>query len=130
MYRTCLILLTLIGIALPAQANTEFAMLADTTSFDQGTVPSVREVICCLQPSLPEPDQRGTRVSFLLRQAGRTRLEVLSPQGDSVLLVHEGHLSAGRHEFLLKDRKLGNGTYLLALSHGDQRKVQRMMLLR
>ncbi len=130
MWRTCLILLVLLVSTRTTLADTEFAMLADTTSMDRSEVVAHREAICCLQPAVPEPDQRGTRVSFMLRDAGQTRLEVLSTDGSQLLLVHEGQLSAGRHEFVVKDRKLGNGTYLLALSHGNQRKVQRMMLLR
>jgi hypothetical protein len=68
----------------------------------------------------PNPLSSAARLSFVLRQPGRARVEVFDAGGRRVAAPIDENLSAGAHVLSLDERSLPGGTYFFRLE-GDPR---------
>ena len=113
----------------PPYANYSFVIHLDTSS----SVP-VPVMTHSLEPSYPNPFNPQTTVPINLRQGDSVQLEVYDAAGRRVKTLHQGYLSAGRHEFVWsgrngQDRPVSSGVYFSRLTDGQGNIATRRMVL-
>jgi hypothetical protein len=88
-----------------------------------------------LDQNVPNPFNPRTRISFVLPEAARVRLEVFDVEGRWVATLIDGRMPAGRHEVFWQgvDRNgttVATGTYFYRLTAGKRSLSRKMLLLK
>lgn len=102
---------------------------------DEGTLVGVEEVPFA-QPthlelrSWPNPFNPATRLELLTPRSGEALLEIWNVAGQRLRRVDLGTLPAGRHTYSLDLAGQASGLYLALVRVGEDRAVQRLMLVR
>ncbi|MCB9472391.1 MAG: right-handed parallel beta-helix repeat-containing protein [Candidatus Delongbacteria bacterium] len=78
----------------------------------------------------PNPFNPSTRCTIVMRQTAPARLELFDLQGRRVMTLLDGLLSRGEHSVQLEGQTLASGVYLLVLSADQERRVQKVTLLK
>jgi hypothetical protein len=88
-----------------------------------------------LHQNVPNPFNAGTRIRYVLPEAGQVRLEVFNILGQRVAVLADGPQSAGEHIVSWDGRDdgaqaLASGVYLCRLQTEKNRLARKMVLLR
>jgi len=92
--------------------------------------PPVQPGAFALEQNFPNPFNASTRVRFILPRSGWTRMEIFDPAGRRVAVVRDGWMAAGSHDLTWDAGNLGSGIYFLALRHGNDTLVRKLLLLK
>lgn len=68
----------------------------------------------------PNPFSDNTKIDFTIASASAVRVEVFSPSGHRVALLHDGLLQAGDHSMVLRSADLASGVYTVVFSVNNQ----------
>lgn len=77
----------------------------------------------------PNPARFSSNLVFYLPESAETRLEVIDLLGRRVRVMVDEPLSAGPHRVSLERSGLASGVYFLILTAGNDRAVQRIVLI-
>jgi hypothetical protein len=88
-----------------------------------------------LLPSVPNPFNRTTAISYQLAKPGKVSLKVYNTLGQLVRTLEDGEKQAGHHRAIWdgKDKsgqKAANGVYLYRLEAGEFNRTKKMTLVR
>ena len=88
-----------------------------------------------LHQNVPNPFNRQTLISFLMRAPGPARVELFALTGQRVAVLSQGFRRAGSHRLHWDgrdddDRPLASGTYLYRLVTTDGTVTRKLTLLR
>jgi len=78
----------------------------------------------------PNPFNSATTLKYHLAETGDVRLNIFDLSGRLVAELFSGHQSAGDYNYLWSGGNLPSGVYFLTLEAGDQRIVQKCMLIK
>jgi hypothetical protein len=80
--------------------------------------------------AFPNPFNPATRLSFDLPQAGMVSLTVYDLLGRRVAVLLNERMTAGSHEIEWQADAFSSGMYFAVLRFGEQRAVQKMLLMK
>jgi hypothetical protein len=100
-----------------------------THTFFNGSEEEVAAGVVLL-PNQPNPFSNETSISVELGEDQNVSLKVFDNMGRLVIVLHEGALIRGMHEFTFRSDGLADGFYYYALSTGTVIETKRMLLLR
>ncbi|MFH0736450.1 MAG: T9SS type A sorting domain-containing protein [bacterium] len=83
-----------------------------------------------LQQNYPNPFNPSTKITFDLKEAGLTTLEVYNVIGQKVATLVNKDLKSGKYEFSFDASKLSSGVYFYKLESGNNVSTKKMMLLK
>ena len=83
-----------------------------------------------LHPSIPNPFNPETRISFSLPEASEVSLVVYDVQGREVATLINGWRPAGMHEVTFNASDLTSGVYFARLTAGDFTQTQKLLLIK
>lgn len=83
-----------------------------------------------LMQNYPNPFNPSTTIRFALPVAGNTRLSVYNITGQEVVLLANGHLTAGAHQLTFDASTLPSGVYFYSLRQGDMTVTKKMLLMK
>lgn len=75
----------------------------------------------------PNPVDENSTVLWELPSSGPVRADVVDALGRTVLVLHQGTLSAGEHRWQLPGQDLGSGLYLVRVRHQGGEQVVRFI---
>ncbi len=78
----------------------------------------------------PNPFNPATTISFSIAEAGPVRITVHNLQGQTVEVVVDEALPAGRHSYTWQPEGLGSGVYIVRLSTGGMSRKMKMLFLK
>ncbi len=78
----------------------------------------------------PNPFSNETAIRFELAAKENVSLKVFNSMGQPVMVLHEGGLDKGIHEFTFEAKHLPDGFYFYSLSAGNIFESKRMILVR
>ncbi|MCB1045975.1 MAG: T9SS type A sorting domain-containing protein, partial [Calditrichaeota bacterium] len=79
---------------------------------------------------VPNPFNPTTRCTIRMKRTAEARLDIFDLSGRRVMTLVEGLLSRGEHSVQLEGQTLASGVYLLVLSADQERRVQKVTLLK
>ena len=83
-----------------------------------------------LHPSLPNPFNPETKLTFTLPQAGSVSLIIYDIQGREVVRLVDGWISAGTHERIWNAAGASTGIYFARLASKDFHRTQKLLLIK
>ncbi|MDP8228478.1 MAG: T9SS type A sorting domain-containing protein [Candidatus Electryoneaceae bacterium] len=83
-----------------------------------------------LSEAFPNPFNGITRIDFMLKHSGTTRLVVYDLTGREVAVLADGEFNAGSHSVVFEADRMASGLYFYRLESQGQSIVKRMVLLR
>jgi hypothetical protein len=121
---------TQVGTALnwkPTWPLQETAIVSSIERISSVTTPTT----FTLSPVYPNPFNPGTTVEYTLSQAGRTSLKVYNLLGQHVMTVLDNvYQTASVYRTTIDMSRFTSGIYFCVLEQGNNRSVQKMMLLK
>lgn len=81
-----------------------------------------------LGQNYPNPFNPETKISFNLREAGNTQIEVYNILGQFVTSLVNGYLEKGEHSITFNAEKLNSGVYIYRLKSGNKVIANKMIL--
>lgn len=100
--------------------------------FEQETsvrIANERPLIFKLEQNYPNPFNPSTTISFTVKQAAFTQLDVYDNLGKHVKNVLSQHLSPGIFQIEVDARNLPSGVYFYRLKSGDRTSVKKMIVM-
>ncbi len=83
-----------------------------------------------LSQNYPNPFNPSTQIKFTLAKSGLTTLKVYNILGEEVATLVNENLASGSYSATFDASRLASGTYLYILTSGNQRLMNKMMLLK
>jgi hypothetical protein len=119
----------------PAAKEMKLKLLVGSAAFVDRAQSAVVPTTLQLLPNYPNPFRARTTLEFTLPKRGDVRLEVYDVLGRRVRTLVDRSYDAGRHTVRWDGRNdtgqaVASGIYLGRLKVGDQRHVQRLVLVR
>lgn len=81
-----------------------------------------------LEQNYPNPFNPETKISFNLKEAGNTQIEVYNILGQFVTSLVNGYLEKGEHSITFNAEKLNSGVYIYRLKSGNKVIANKMIL--
>jgi len=83
-----------------------------------------------LEQNYPNPFNPTTKISFSLKQAGWTTLEVYNVIGQKVTTMVDRYLDAGSYYVVFDAMNMTSGIYFYLIKSGDFRSIKKMILVK
>jgi hypothetical protein len=127
------------NVTLPA-GSVSFGIKANTGGFNLNwfsvKTPGAREAIAEVPVetnediivAYPNPTTGKTTIAVNLLTAGHTNISVSGVLGERVAQLHDGHLSAGKHEFEFNGQNLTPGLYTYSVTHNGARVTKKLLI--
>lgn len=112
------------------QGTTEFGEWAVGYALPVSGEDGAAPLAARLSNAYPNPFRESTTLNLDVPTAGEVTVEVVDLLGRRVLLLHEGHATAGSQTLELDGARLAPGVYLVRASGVDFQLVQRVTLVR
>ena len=80
--------------------------------------------------NFPNPFNPKTRISFVLPEAGQTRIIIYDQMGREVVRLVDGHVGVGNHSVTWNASNVASGMYFYRLLAGDFVQTRKMVLLK
>jgi len=90
----------------------------------------VRPVSFELKENYPNPFNPSTTIGFSIPTAGMVELTVYDITGRAVQTLHQGFLTAGKHQYTFAGNDLASGAYFYALKSQGFQDVKKMLLVK
>ncbi|MCD6163238.1 MAG: T9SS type A sorting domain-containing protein [candidate division Zixibacteria bacterium] len=78
----------------------------------------------------PNPFNSSTVISLRLAEPGYIALDIYNIAGQKVAGIHQGYLSAGRHDIIWQANSVSSGIYFARLTTGQKSDIRKMTLLK
>ena len=116
-------------MAVPVMNYHTVEFIEGPTSVDEPYCPPFPGAIS-LYPNYPNPFNPGTNLTYSLRDAGIISLVIFDTQGREIVKLAEGWQPAGTHTAIFDASWFSSGVYFALLTMGDQRQIDKMLLLK
>jgi hypothetical protein len=83
-----------------------------------------------LEQNYPNPFNAGTRITFILPEAGHVRLDLFDLSGKKVAKLLDDVCTAGKHDLRVEARDLAAGVYLYKMRFAKRQSIRKMLLLK
>ncbi|MCC6549875.1 MAG: T9SS type A sorting domain-containing protein [Ignavibacteriaceae bacterium] len=78
----------------------------------------------------PNPFNPNTTVEVNLPESGKFSLMIYTVDGEQVSQIFDGYYEEGRHKFSVDGKSLGSGVYFITGIFRDERRTQKLLLLK
>lgn len=98
-----------------------------TAAFTTG-IPTLDKRDQVLGQNYPNPFHSKTTIPVILEKANNVELIVYNDSGSVVVLIYQGRLEAGKHEFTIQSAHLSPGVYFYKLETADYTEYKKMIM--
>jgi len=83
-----------------------------------------------LKQNYPNPFNPSTKINFTLEKTGFVTLKVYNLLGETIAILLNGVMKAGKHEATFYGENFKSGIYFYTLTSGSKQTTKKMLLLR
>jgi len=83
-----------------------------------------------LKQNYPNPFNPSTKINFTLEKTGFVTLKVYNLLGETIAILFNGVMEAGKHEVTFYAENFKSGIYFYTLTYGSKQTTKKMLLLR